>query len=71
MRKPLRFTRSLDVALSTLDAPATTETPDRDDVLVASLASAVRTLQTKVETLDAEVRRLRNKVAFLEGGFEP
>ena len=45
--------------------------PPLDAVLIASLVSAVRQMQTDVDRLDGEVRRLKNKVGFLEGGFEP
>ena len=45
--------------------------PPIDGVLVATLADACRTLQAKLDSLDTEVRRLRNKVTYLESVTEP
>lgn len=62
-----RVPRSLPALIERSVAPETPETPDVDGVLLATLADAFRQLQAKHDALDTEVRRLRNRVAYLEG----
>ena len=71
MKAPLTLVRSLHAAQARAEAPSTNETPDPDAVLLASLVSAMRTMQEKQDTMDTELRRLRNKVSYLEGVHQP
>lgn len=61
-----RMPRTLDGLRARHAAPFTPDTPNVDQVLLATTASAVRQLQAEMETLRQEVARWQRRVTDLE-----
>lgn len=66
-----RVPRSLSAQLARATAPETDQTPVVDQVLLVTTANALRTLQGIVATQAETIRKLHQRVSYLEGAHQP